>query len=362
MNPHLIHLYIPLFSLLAMSKLAISSMSLGRGWAGHSIEHRLDVAAKHGYRGIELWYEDLSDAAARHPGGASSPTALLAAAAYIRALCAARHLQVVCLQPFQHYEGLLDRTLHERRVNEMNLWMTLAAVLGTDLVHIASNVLPNAEVSTDLSLHADDLRRLADMGAARDPPIRLSYEALAWGTRVDTWEQSWDMVQRVDRANIGICLDTFNIAGRIYADPSTRSGRVMEDIDGDPVKRSMARLLTSVDVSKIFFVQVVDAERLRKPLVEGHEFYDPALPARMSWSRNCRLFYGEHSRGAYLPVRHIAATIFNGLGFEGWVSLELFNKRMGDRNHEVPEELARRGAMSWAKLVKDVELRVEDEF
>ncbi|KAH6683629.1 3-dehydroshikimate dehydratase [Plectosphaerella plurivora] len=344
-----------------MFKLAISSMSLGRGWAGHTLERRLDVAAKHGYRGIELWYEDLSDVAARHRGGATSAAALLAAAAYIRALCTARRLRVVCLQPFQHYEGLLDRDLHERRVDEMALWMTLAAVLGTDLVHIASNVLPAAEVSPDLALHVEDLQLLADLGAARDPPIRLSYEALAWGTRVDTWEQSWDMVLHVDRANFGLCLDTFNIAGRIFADPTTRSGRVLEDIDGEAVSRSMARLVASVDVSRVFFVQVVDAERLREPLVPGHAFHDPALPARMSWSRNCRLFYGEHSRGAYLPVRLIAAAIFGGLGFEGWVSLELFNRRMGDRDREVPEELGRRGAISWVKLVKDLELRVDGE-
>lgn len=334
-------------------------MSLGRSWAGHTLERRLDVAAKHGYRGIELWFDDLVDIAARRPGGASSPEALLAAATYTRGLCAARRLRIISLQPFQHYEGLVDRAAHERRVADMALCLSLAAALGTDLVHIASNVLPPADVSPDLALHADDLRRLADMAAACDPPVRLSYEALAWGTRIDTWEQSWAMVRRVDRVNFGLCLDTFNICGRIYADPTTRSGRTADDEDGTAIVQSMARLVAEVDPARVFLVQVVDAERLRAPLVEGHELHDPALPARMSWSRNCRLFYGEASRGAYLPVRAVAAAIFRGLGFEGWVSMELFHRRMGDADGDVPEELARRGAVSWVKLVKDMEMRAD---
>jgi 4-hydroxyphenylpyruvate dioxygenase len=92
-------------------------------------------------------------------------------------------------------------------------------------------------------------------------------------------------------------------------------------------------------------------------LVAGHEYYNPEQPARMSWSRNCRLFYGE--RGAYLPARDIAHAFFHGLGFEGWVSLELFNRRMSEADSQVPEDLARRGAISWAKLVRDMNLSVQ---
>jgi 4-hydroxyphenylpyruvate dioxygenase len=199
---------------------------------------------------------------------------------------------------------------------------------------------------------------VADMGLREQPPIRYVYEALCWGTHVDHWEQSWEIVQAVDRPNFGLCLDTFNIAGRIYADPAARSGTT-PDCDR-VVRESIARLLATVDVRRVFYVQVVDAERLDRPLVEGHEFYSAEQPCRMSWSRNCRLFYGEQDRGAYLPVLDIARAIFQGLGYTGWVSLELFHRRMADTDEVVPRELASRGAASWKKLVHDVGLRVDE--
>lgn len=108
-----------------------------------------------------------------------------------------------------------------------------------------------------------------------------------------------------------------------------------------------------MDVRKIAFVQVVDAERLDEPLVEGHQFYDPAQCARMSWSRNCRLFYGEEDRGAYLPIKAILKAILVDLGFEGYVSAEMFNRSLTEADTSVPEEHARRVHQSWQKIVSD---------
>lgn len=340
------------------SRLGISTMSLGRCWAGHSFEHKMDMAAKYGYQGIELWHEDLMDVAEQLPGGAALLENQIAASKIVKRMCDVRNIEVICLQPFQHFEGLVDREQHARRVEELRVWIQLAHVLGTDLIQIPSNVLPAEHVSEDLELHIADLAEVADIGAASNPPIRFSYESLSWGTRVDVWETCWEVIQRVDRPNFGMCLDTFNIAGRIFADPCAASGRT-EDAE-QAVKDSIQRLLTTVDVSKIIYVQVVDAERLAEPLCATHPYYNAEQPSRMSWSRNCRLFYGEYSRGAYLPVREICAAIFQGLGFEGWVSFELFNRRMSEEDHNVPEELAKRGAVAWSKLVRDMKLRVEE--
>lgn len=116
---------------------------------------------------------------------------------------------------------------------------------------------------------------------------------------------------------------------------------------------SLKRLVQTVDVRKIAFVQVVDAERLAAPLVEGHEFYDPAQCARMSWSRNCRLFYGEEDRGAYLPIKAILKAILVDLGFEGYVSAEMFNRSLTEADPSVPEEHARRVYQSWQKIISD---------
>ncbi|KAI1810148.1 xylose isomerase-like TIM barrel [Poronia punctata] len=338
-------------------RLAITSMSLGRCYAGHSFIHKLDMARKYGYRGLELFHEDLVEVADHLPG-LTSQERELEAARLIRHLCDERGIAIVCLQPFMHFEGLVDRQEYSKKLDKLQFWFQLARVLNTDIIQIPSSFGPAAELSGDMNMAAADLRLAADMGLEQNPPIRFVYEALCFGTRFDTWEQSWDIVQAVDRPNFGICLDTFNIAGRIYADPTSPTGRT-PDCD-EALHASLSRLVTRIDVAKVFYVQVVDAERLAEPLLPGHPFHDASQPARMSWSRNCRLFYGEKDRGAYLPITEISDAIFNGLGFQGWVSMELFNRRMSETDATVPKELASRGAVAWSKLIQDMRLPVED--
>lgn len=343
-------------------QLGITSMSLGRATAGHSLTHKLNMAQKYGYKGIELFFEDFYEEATARFGNGAAPSkeAQLEAARYVRGLCAERDLFIICLQPFAHYEGLVDRKAHEEQIEKLYFWIELAHELGTDMIQVPSSFLPADQVSEDMSLIVSDLQKIADIGAAASPPIRYVYESLCWGTRSDLWETSWEIVKKIDRDNFGLCLDSFNIAGRIYADPCAASGKC-ENAD-EVVRQSMERLVREMKpyIHKVFYVQVVDAERLSAPLVEGHAFYDAQQPSRMSWSRNCRLFYGEAEYGAYLPVREICDTIFNRLGFKGWVSLELFNRRMGDADGDVPEELARRGAVSWHKLIRDMKLKMDE--
>ena len=254
-----------------------------------------------------------------------------------------------------HYEGLRDRNKHAERIQEMQLWIRLAAILDTHIISIPSTCLSEREMSGDLELILQDLREVADLGATFG--IQFAYESLAWGTYSDTWERAWEIVQGVDRPNFGICLDTFNIAGRVYADPAAPSGRV-PDADAE-MAASITRLVDTIDAKKIVYVQVVDAEKLAEPLLEGHEYYDADQPARMSWSRNCRLFYGEEERGGYLPVKAILKAIID-CGFEGWISAELFNRSLVDPRLSIPEEHARRAAVSWSKIVEDLGLGVQN--
>lgn len=347
-------------------KLGIPSMSLGHAAAGHSLVHKLDMARRYGYQGIELCYADLLDHATKwektSPTCDSDHTPSHAtqrqAARDIRRLCAARGITIICLQPLDQYEGLLDRAEHDKRMEKLGRWVDwvdLAKNLGTDTIQVPSSFAPPDQISQDMDLMVQDLQWMADVGDASIPRIKFVYKALCWGTRVNLWETSWEVVKRVDRPNFGLCLNSFNIAGRIYADPSLPGCKVAEAEKA--VQASLERLVHEMDVSKVFLVQIVDAEKLSCPLVEGHALYQPEQPARMSWSHNCRLFYGEHELGAYLPVREIAEAIFNQLGFEGWVSLELFNRRMSDSDKDVPQELAQRGAISWNKLVRDLNVK-----
>lgn len=205
-----------------------------------------------------------------------------------------------------------------------------------------------ARTSGDTGLIVSDLRRLADLGAAQSPPVRFVYEALAWGNHVFTWEASYEIVMRVDRPNLGLCLDTFHILARVYADPLSRTG-VRETAEAD--LRAGLASLRAIDPAKVFYVQVVDGERLAAPLDEKHPFYVPGRPSWMNWSRNARLFALEEDRGGYLPVLEVVEA-FVGFGFSGWVSLELFNRSLAEPHSGVPGSHAKRGIESWRKLVR----------
>ena len=66
----------------------------------------------------------------------------------------------------------------------------------------------------------------------------------------------------------------------------------------------------------------------------------------------------EEARGGYLPVWGAAEAIAHGLGYRGFVSMELFSRTMNDPDPSVPHEHARRGMVSWGKIKE--RLRLED--
>ncbi|KAB8070454.1 xylose isomerase-like protein [Aspergillus leporis] len=336
------------------NRLGIGSMSLGRPEV-HDLPGKLHQAALHGYEGIELFFDDLDNVAKSLFKGDH-----IAAARHVRQLCDSLRLSIICLQPFWHYEGLLDRAEHSRLLTEkLPKWFELAHLLDTDLIQIPSNFLPAdpetgaSRTTDDRSLIVADLQEISDLGLQQSPPFRFVYEALAWGNHVNKWEESWEICKQVNRPNFGICLDTFNIAGRIYADPTCPTGKT-PNAEAD-LQASLARLRSSIDLSKVFYVQIVDGERLSAPLDESHPFYVENQHPRMNWSRNARLFAFEEDRGGYLPVLDVAQAFFD-LGFEGWVSLELFNRSLADPDPATPRNHARRGLESWKKLVSALKL------
>lgn len=333
---------------------AIMSASLGRAWL-HDFDLKIEEASCAGFKGVEIFYEDLEHVA-RKISKSEEPeeSQLLEAATHCHKACETNGLAVIGLQPFLFYEGLKDRKKHDRLIEKMKLWLKIAKRLHTDTIQIPANFLPAKELTDDLDIIASDLRELADMGAVENPPVRFAYENLCWSTIVDTWELAWDVIQRVDRPNFGICLDTFNIAGRIWADPASPTGKT-PNADAD-LKSSLERLVKTVDVKKVFYIQMVDAERMRSPLVKGHEFYVEGLPARMCWSRNARAFMYEDERGAYLPAQHIVEAIIFGLGYKGYVSMELFSRTMSEEGHDVPRKHAQRGIKAWKRFVEELKL------
>ncbi|KJX93797.1 3-dehydroshikimate dehydratase like protein [Zymoseptoria brevis] len=329
-------------------------MGLGRAWV-HDFEGKMKAASDAGFQGIEIFYEDLEYVAKSLPvaddqKGTPTPAQLLAAANKIKTVCDENNLHIIGLQPFLFYEGLKDRQQHDRLIEKLHVWFEIVDVLDTDIIQIPANFLPEDKITGDMDVIVADMVKVADLGASRSRPIRFAYENLCWSTFIDTWEAAWDVVQRVDRPNFGMCLDTFNIAGRIWADPASPTG--MMDNAEAVLDDSLARLVKTVDVAKVFYIQVVDAERCVPPLDEKHPFHTAGQPSRMSWSRNARCFIYETDRNAYLPVERVARVIIEGLGYEGYVSMELFSRTLSDSACGVPESHARRGIQAW-KLFKD---------
>ncbi|KAI2468399.1 putative dehydroshikimate dehydratase [Annulohypoxylon bovei var. microspora] len=342
-----------------VSKRAISSMSLGRCSAGHTLDSKLDAAKSYTYEGIEICYEDLIEISRKQHLDLEPATPVRlpdqkAAALTIRSMCGRRGIKIVCLQPFSQYEGLLDRREHDSRFKELLIWIKLARLLGTDMIMIPASSLHKSEVTNNLELIVEDFQRAADAGREESPHIRFAYESRCSATHINRWEYGWTIVERVDRPNFGMCLDTFHIAGRIFADPSSPSGRIpnAERV----VEMSMQHFIKRVKDhrEKVFLVRVGDARQPDEPIVPGSLDYDTKERPRMSWSRKYRLFYGEEARGAFLPIKEIANAIFNGIGFEGWVSFEIVNSRMDCKEANVPRDLARRGYVSWRKLSDDM--------
>ncbi|KAK3706844.1 hypothetical protein LTR37_012523 [Vermiconidia calcicola] len=204
-------------------------------------------------------------------------------------------------------------------VKKFEQWLDLVHALGCDIIQVPSNFDRSGTTGSMDKLVAD-MVEIADLAAQQDPVVRIAYEAVAWGAHIDLWEQSWEVVKKVERPNLGLCLDTFHIAGR------------------------------DLDVSKVFYIQLSDAEKLENPLIEGHEFYNAAQPACMSWSRNARLFPCEEEYGGHMPIVPIARAIVNKLGYRGWISMEIFSRHLLSSEEGIPVEYAKRARRSYDKV------------
>ncbi|CAI7640593.1 unnamed protein product [Penicillium manginii] len=319
-------------------KPAVATVSLGVANL-HSITAKIDAAAKHGQKGLELFHDDLAQLAKTlrshdcEPTGRTDRDYEIDAAHAIRDLCAERGLQVLALQPFRHYEGLIDPVQHVQRIDELQHWVQLSKILGESLfILIPSSFLDPSEITGDKDRLVADLAEAADVAF----PIRIAYEALAWGTYINTWEDSWEIVNRANRPNLGICLDTFNIAARVWADPTSPSGRRSPSADDD-LQTSMERLVREIDPDRVMMVQLADA-----------------------WSRNARLFPCEEERGGYLPIVPVTEACLNGIGYTGWVSMEVFSRTTGVDDPSVPDEHAARAGQAWRKMLERL-MTVEKE-
>ncbi|WP_286308366.1 sugar phosphate isomerase/epimerase and 4-hydroxyphenylpyruvate domain-containing protein [Agromyces mangrovi Wang et al. 2018] len=226
---------------------------------------KLHACSDAGFDGVEIMDADLI-------GAMESPEE-------IRALCARLGLSIDLFQPFRDLEGVADEVFADN-LRRAEAKFDVMQRLGADTILVCSNA-GTATIDDD-EVAAAQLAALADAAAQRG--IRIAYEALAWGRFVDDYRHAWRIVQRADRPNLGVCLDSFHILSRGH-DPAG-----IEEIDGE----------------KIFFLQLADAPALDMDV--------------LSWSRHHRLFPGEGDFALTDFLAHVLRA-----GYTGPLSLEVFN-------------------------------------
>ena len=230
-----------------------------------TLEDKLTAAGDAGFDGVEIFEPDFV---------ASSMTA-----AQVRDRCADLGLTIDLYQPFRDFDTTRAGGV-EHNLRRLDRKFDIMAELGTDLILVCSAVSPDAVHHDDVLV--EQLSRAAELAQRRG--MRVSYEALAWGSYVNTYEHSWDLVRRVDAPALGLCLDSFHILSR-GSDPA--------GIEGIPA-------------DKIFFLQLADAPHLTMDVLQ--------------WSRHHRLFPGQGAFDLVAFLRHVLAA-----GYRGPLSLEVFN-------------------------------------
>lgn len=318
------------------NKLATASLSLGQH-PSHILDQKIITAATHGYQGIEIVYHDLERYAIR------CGRSLLEAATRIRTLCSQRCLSILALAPFDQFEG--DRSPIEKRLAKAQHWIEIARALGADYLQIPAHF--GRDCDGDRNVIVSDLQALADLGAAKTPVISIAYEGLSWSTHVSTWETTLEVINAVDRPNFGLCLDSFHILTKLWGDCRAESGKYANA--DEALASSLRRFKEEFPVEKMFYIQLSDGERFDPPYTENHEWALPGEHALFTWSKHGRPYPGERQFGAYLPVDEFVEACISEKGFGGWVSMEIFDRRMEDQAYSI-DVAAQRGLESWEKL------------
>jgi sugar phosphate isomerase/epimerase len=260
-----------------------------------SLEGKLRAVRDAGFTQIMLSARDVVG----HPGGE---------AAAVRAVRESG-LRVTGFQVLRDFEGLSGH-LHAYKVDVAKAMLEMCRDLGSDLLLACSSALTHG--SGDPELLVRDLRKLAMLAVPLG--VRIAYEALSWGKHVNEYPQAWDLVERVDRANLGLALDSFH---------ALATGTPLEAVD-------------ELDPGRVFLVQLADFmwREIRSP------------EERVNTARHFRVFPGEGVHGA-----EVAALVrrLDEMGYRGDYSFEVFN----DDYVQLPPAVVTRRARQSVKWLTD---------
>lgn len=336
----------------------IATLSLGN-WREHTLAPRLEAAAKAGYQWIDLF--DECWAAYLVENGLSGkhlwePTPdNLRVARQLGDLVKSLGMRIACTQPLRTTEGIKDPVERRATLDLVAKRFPFMRAFDTDLVFMCANIRTDSGVTSDLKTVARDLAELGDMAAAYARAdggrmLKIGYEGLSWATR-NTWSSSWEAVRFANRSNVGLIVDAFNILAVEFADPYNPAGhgRIYPTFQEslEVLTDSLASLANTVPGDRIFFFQCGDAELMNPSTFLPPN--DPTVPSLLPWSRSHRLYPLEQSRGAYMPVELVAAAVL-ATGYEGPISLEVFNASLNVAGERIAETHSVRGIEGLRKL------------
>ncbi|KAJ6551289.1 xylose isomerase-like protein [Mycena capillaripes] len=381
-------------------KFAIASLSLGN-CAHHQLPTKIRTAASLGYEGIEIFIPDFEAFVGEvkeglhrdlFPDEEQPPqdSVEVDCAKAIARLCDSLNIAIPVLQPLRDFENFasphaLGGGGLPAALEEAERWLKLMPHFNTRLLLVCSNYIEpedhpfapfdptkqpppsfstapgtrTKQLSAYLDAQVEAFRALGRVAARYG--VRIGYEALAWGTVVDNWEQVWDVVRRVGRENVGIILDSFNFLGNQYADPSNATHSAL--------LQNLVVLARTIPAHKIFLYQLADAE---PPCASSATTEStPCAPPRMAWSRAARLFPCEDALGAWLPVTDLSLAVVEagypaathdtcGDEDDVWWSLEVFSNSLMDPRPECVEEHGGRGLVGLKTLWERVCVGIEE--
>jgi sugar phosphate isomerase/epimerase len=236
-----------------------------------TLEQKLAAIDAAGFRQVMLSARDLTN----HEGGVAAAIAAVKRSG----------LRVTGFQVLRDFEGLSGH-LHAYKLDVAKAMLQMCHAVGSKVLLVCSSTSVHA--TGDAEAIAKDLAKLATLAVPLG--IDVAYEALSWGRHVNEYPQAWDIVERANRSNLGLALDSFHI----LATATTQDE------------------LEYVFPDRIFLVQLAD--------FMWHEIRSPE--EKINTARHFRVFPGEgvHGDDVAALVRRL-----DRMGYRGDYSFEVFN-------------------------------------
>ncbi|KAK7751094.1 hypothetical protein SLS62_006923 [Diatrype stigma] len=328
---------------------SFASCSIGHK-ESHTFPLKLKAIADAGFDGIELAMTDLLAYGKVLNGTAPAWEdfdAFVEIAKVAREQAKQHNLTIIMLQSFAHLEGWPKGSKErETAFNRARGYMRIMEAAGTDMLQIGSSDVPEIAAASFDDL-VGDLAELADIFATKG--FRIAYENWCWATHAPDWKDVWRIVEKVDRPNVGLCLDTCQSAGGEWADPTTKSGLIEEEgLTREALearwRQSLEDLARTVPGDKIYVLQVSDGYRMDPPL--ENKVNEKGMRPRYQWSVDYRPLPFD---GGYLPVTDFSDAVLK-TGFRGWYSVEVFDSKAPQKYDDMGE-FAKKALSSLEKLL-----------